>query len=126
MLNHAAHDGSLVQVCIGCSSSQLLIRLRIGIEFSCRVKAGELLDPGFESFNFVTKFCGFLVLTGCQLVFEPLQACLFHVAVDLGFPNVGPLVDVVDVLFAKIGYLKRVADFVGIIDAELPYVLVGG
>ena len=45
--------------------------------------------------------------------------------VDIGFPNVGPLVNVVDILLVKIGYLKRVVDFVGI-HAEDPLAVDAG
>ena len=75
-------------------------------------KAREFVDPIFQVLNLAAECVYLLVFSGRESVLQSLQPCLFHVPVDVGFPDVRPLVNVVDVLLVEVSHVKCVIDLV--------------
>jgi len=59
------------------------------------------------------------VITCGKLVFESLQPRLFLLFVNIGFPDVFTLVDLVDIRFSEFRYVEGVVDFTPIETSDL-------
>ncbi|ELY61845.1 hypothetical protein C492_09070 [Natronococcus jeotgali DSM 18795] len=86
----------------------------LGLELLSRTELGEVLNTSFEFINFLTEFSSFRVITGRQLIFESLQSCFLVFFIDIRFPDVLAVFDLIDIAQPKFSYLESLIDLTGI------------
>jgi hypothetical protein len=79
-----------------------------------RAETGEVLDAGFELFDFVLEFLRLWIVDSGELVFEALKPRFLAFFVNIGFADILAFVDLVEVRLREVSNFECLIDFGGV------------